>query len=282
MRIGCDIGGTFTDIVAALPDGSLHINKTSTTPEDPGRAVVEGIRAILSTTGTDPAAVTEVVHGTTTASNTILQKVGARTAVLTTRGFRDVLEMRRRDRPTTWGLWGQFTPLVERDLRLEVEERTLADGSIHTTLDVAQVKRVVAADGARCGGRGVGSAHGVAHGGHGVRPLQHRCHNGAAGDEADQAGVEPLAHVGGVVAGGQRLEQRAAHLQRTHHRLVLRVGLDELVDLAAGIADTVISFLRGVQYRFVVVCDEPASIADAYALIKVMAQSGCAEQRGSV
>ena len=143
MRIGCDIGGTFTDIVAALPDGSLHINKTSTTPDDPGRAVVEGIRAILSATGTDPAAVTEVVHGTTTASNTILQKVGARTAVLTTRGFRDVLEIGRIRTPTMFDLaWSKPEPLSARRYRCEVDERIAADGSVVRPLDPQQVRQV--------------------------------------------------------------------------------------------------------------------------------------------
>jgi N-methylhydantoinase A len=72
------------------------------------------------------------VHGTTVGTNALLERKVARTGIITTRGFRDVLEMRRRDRPQTWGLRGSFTPVVPRDLRLEVDERVLADGSLHT------------------------------------------------------------------------------------------------------------------------------------------------------
>ena len=128
MRIGCDIGGTFTDVVAEMADGTLHINKTSTTPDDPGRAVVEAIREVLRTTGVAASEVTEVVHGTTTASNTILQKVGARTGVLTTRGFRDVLEIGRIRTPTMFDLaWSKPEPLSPRRYRCEVDERIAAD-----------------------------------------------------------------------------------------------------------------------------------------------------------
>ena len=65
--------------------------------------------------------------------------------MITTRGFRDVLEMRRRDRPQTWGLWGDFTPIVDRDLRMEVDERTLADGTIHRAVDEAEVQAAAVA-----------------------------------------------------------------------------------------------------------------------------------------
>ncbi|MEY4491204.1 MAG: hypothetical protein RLY41_1010, partial [Pseudomonadota bacterium] len=81
-----------------------------------------------------------IVHGTTVGTNALLERKVARTGIITTRGFRDVLEMRRRDRPQTWGLRGSFTPVVPRDLRLEVDERVLADGSLHTAVDVAQVR----------------------------------------------------------------------------------------------------------------------------------------------
>ena len=145
MRIGCDIGGTFTDVVAEMADGTLHINKTSTTPDDPGRAVVEAIREVLRTTGVAASEVTEVVHGTTTASNTILQKVGARTGVLTTRGFRDVLEIGRIRTPTMFDLaWSKPEPLSPRRYRCEVDERIAADGSVVTALDPRQVREVAA------------------------------------------------------------------------------------------------------------------------------------------
>ena len=81
-----------------------------------------------------------IVHGTTVGTNSLLERRGPKVGVITTRGFRDVLEMRRRDRRQTWGLWGDFTPVVDRDFRLEVDERTLADGSIRQPVDVAQVR----------------------------------------------------------------------------------------------------------------------------------------------
>ncbi|MFM8822478.1 MAG: hydantoinase/oxoprolinase family protein, partial [Limnohabitans sp.] len=81
-----------------------------------------------------------IVHGTTVGTNALLERKVARTGIITTRGFRDVLEMRRRDRPQTWGLRGSFTPIVPRALRVEVDERVLADGQIHAPVDIDQVK----------------------------------------------------------------------------------------------------------------------------------------------
>ena len=78
------------------------------------------------------ASIGSIVHGTTVGTNTLLERRGHKVGVITTRGFRDVLEMRRRDRRRTWGLWGDFTPIVDRDMRMEVDERTLADGTIRT------------------------------------------------------------------------------------------------------------------------------------------------------
>ncbi len=141
VRVGCDIGGTFTDIVLQRADGRLHIRKASTTPDDPGRAVVQGIRNLLADVGVSPAAVIEIVHGTTTASNTILQKTGARTGVLTTRGFRDVVEIGRIRTPTMFDLaWTKPEPLAPRRYRLEVSERLAADGSTVRPLDPAEVR----------------------------------------------------------------------------------------------------------------------------------------------
>ncbi len=145
LRIGCDIGGTFTDIVVELPDGSLHINKTSTTPDDPGRAVVEGIRSVLARTGIAPGAVTEIVHGTTAASNLILQKAGARVGLIATRGFRDVLEIGRIRTPTMFDLtWSKPEPLAPRRWRREVGERIGADGAVVRPLDPEEVRGVAA------------------------------------------------------------------------------------------------------------------------------------------
>ncbi len=80
------------------------------------------------------------MHGTTVGTNTLLERRGPQIGVITTRGFRDVLEMRRRDRRRTWGLWGDFIPIADRDMRLEVDERTLADGTIRTPVDPAEVR----------------------------------------------------------------------------------------------------------------------------------------------
>ncbi len=151
-RVGVDIGGTFTDIVLRLDDGTLRVSKVSSTPEDPGLAVVRGLEALLRAAGVAPASVVEVVHGTTVASNTILQKKGARVGLLTTRGFRDVLEIGRVRTPDLFDLtWEKPEPLVERRHRLEVDERIGADGAVVRPLDreglLAAAERLVA-DGA--------------------------------------------------------------------------------------------------------------------------------------
>src|SRR5262245_24783850 len=146
VRVGVDIGGTFTDLVLRLPDGSLQVSKVPSTPDDPGRAVVEGLGVLLRTAGLTPGDVVEIVHGTTVASNTILQKTGAVTGLITTRGFRDVLEIGRVRTPDLYDLtWEKPRPLVPRRLRLEVDERIAADGSIVRPLDEAGVARAAEA-----------------------------------------------------------------------------------------------------------------------------------------
>jgi N-methylhydantoinase A len=139
-RIGVDIGGTFTDIVLQLADGTLFVSKVSTTPSDIAQAVVEGITGLLGSVGVAPAAVREIVHGTTVGSNTILQRSGARTGVLTTRGFRDVLEIGRIRTPNMFDLtWEKPEPLSPRRWRLEVDERLAADGSVVRPLNAEEV-----------------------------------------------------------------------------------------------------------------------------------------------
>jgi N-methylhydantoinase A len=143
VRVGCDIGGTFTDIVLELPDGTLFVNKTSTTPEDPALAIVRGLLTLLEEAHVGAGDVTEVVHGTTTASNTILQKTGARTGLITTRGFRDVLEIARIRTPTMFDLaWKKPEPLAERRFRREVTERIAADGTVIASIDPDEVLAV--------------------------------------------------------------------------------------------------------------------------------------------
>jgi N-methylhydantoinase A len=136
--VGVDIGGTFTDVfILDQAAGRAEVAKVSSTIEDQSKGCIEGIREIV----TDLAEVATVVHGTTVGTNALLERKGARTGIITTSGFRDVLEMRRRDRPQTWGLWGQFDPVVSRDMRVEVNERTLSNGTIHTAIDPKEAKQ---------------------------------------------------------------------------------------------------------------------------------------------
>jgi len=137
MVIGVDVGGTFTDILAFdEASGTVKVAKTPSTRGDQSIGFLEGILSVTD----DLSAVATIIHGTTVATNALLERKGAKTGIITTAGFRDVLEMRRRDRPETWGLWGQFTPVVERQNRIEVSERTLADGTIRQTVDEEEVR----------------------------------------------------------------------------------------------------------------------------------------------
>jgi len=139
-RIGVDIGGTFTDIVLLDSDGQVFLAKVSSTPAAPDEAVLAGVTAILEQASLSVDAVTEVLHGTTVGSNTLLQKVGARTGLITTRGFRDVLEIGRVRTPTMFDLkWSKAEPLVSRRFRREVDERTNARGEILRPLDPAEI-----------------------------------------------------------------------------------------------------------------------------------------------
>ncbi len=134
--IGVDVGGTFTDIFALdETTGAVSIAKLPSTLDDQSRGFVEGIARLVE----DFSAIATIVHGTTTGTNALLERKGAPAGIITTRGFRDVLEMRRRDRPTTWGLWGSFEPVVPRDRRVEVTERVLASGGVLEPVDPAEV-----------------------------------------------------------------------------------------------------------------------------------------------
>ena len=135
--IGVDVGGTFTDVFFLdEANGQCGVAKVPSTKLDQSEGFLAGIRSGV----TDLTKVATVVHGTTVGTNALLERKGAKTGIITNSGFRDTLEMRRRDRPRTWGLWGQFDPVVPRDRRLEVQERTLADGTIHTEIDTDEVK----------------------------------------------------------------------------------------------------------------------------------------------
>lgn len=142
IRIAVDIGGTFTDIVAMAGDGLLHESKVSTSSDDPSRAVIDGVAALLSELGLPASAVAEVLHGTTVGSNAILQRRGAPTGLITTTGFRDVLEIGRIRMPEMFDLsWAKPKPLVARRHRMEVDERIAADGTVVRPLDEAAVER---------------------------------------------------------------------------------------------------------------------------------------------
>src|SRR5213594_712535 len=145
-RLGVDIGGTFTDLVVIdEATGTARVGKVLTTPEDPAHGVEEGIRALLDDAGVRPDEVRAVVHGTTLATNALIEKKGARTALLTTEGFRDALEIGREGRYDMYDLFiDPPPPLVPRHLRREVPERLLADGSIARALDEVAARRVLA------------------------------------------------------------------------------------------------------------------------------------------
>ncbi len=135
--VGVDVGGTFTDVFFLNEaTGECDVAKVPSTRPDQSVGFIEGIRKGVP----NFANLATVVHGTTVGTNALLERKGAVTGIITTSGFRDALEMRRRDRPNTWGLWGQFEPVVPRNLRFEVTERTLADGTIHAAVDIDEVK----------------------------------------------------------------------------------------------------------------------------------------------
>ena len=144
-RLGVDIGGTFTDLVVVDEiTGTPTVGKILTTPKDPAHGVEQGIRSLLQEAQVEAAAVRAVIHGTTLATNALIERKGARTALLTTAGFRDALEIRHEGRYDMYDLFiDPPPPLVPRHLRREVPERMLADGSILNVLDEAVARRVV-------------------------------------------------------------------------------------------------------------------------------------------
>lgn len=139
---GIDVGGTFTDVLLHnAGTGELRLAKVFSTP---GRQA-DGLLTGLQQFGVPLSDLDAVVHGTTVATNAVLERKGSRTALVTTRGFRDVLELRRRDRPTTYGLTGTYEPLVPRSRSFEVDERIDAQGRIVEPLSPESVQAVVVA-----------------------------------------------------------------------------------------------------------------------------------------
>jgi N-methylhydantoinase A len=147
MQIGVDIGGTFTDIVALGRDGRLALTKVPTTPRDLLQGTAAAVRQVLSLAGAAPAAVERFIHGTTVATNAVLEQKGAITAVLTTEGFEDVLEMGRQKRSRMYDLdMDPETPtfLAPRRRRVGIRERMDARGRVLVALDEGQVREEVA------------------------------------------------------------------------------------------------------------------------------------------
>src|SRR5881296_692536 len=144
FRVGVDIGGTFTDIVLLDDGGRIHTKKVSSSVDDYARAIVDGLGELFGETGLGGGDLAEVLHGTTVASNAILELKGARTGLITTKGFRDVLEIRRIRMPKLYDLsWEKPVTLVERYLRAEVDERIDAQGHVLKALDPGEVERVL-------------------------------------------------------------------------------------------------------------------------------------------
>jgi len=144
---GVDIGGTFTDVFCIdEATGRFTTAKVPSSRSQPALGLGNGLAAAVA----DASSVSTVIHGTTVGTNALLERRGARVGMIVTRGFRDVLELRRRDRPTAWRLWGEYIPIVPRDLSIEVAERTLADGTIRDPVDLDGVR--AAAETLRKGG----------------------------------------------------------------------------------------------------------------------------------
>ncbi|PON18289.1 hydantoinase [Candidatus Entotheonella serta] len=143
-RVGVDIGGTFTDIVFLGDDGALHTKKISSSVDNYARAIADGLDAVFHDTGLSGVEVEEVRHGTTVASNAILELKGAKTGLITTKGFRDVLEIRNLRMPRLYDLtWNKPPMLVERYLRMVVDERINAQGDIEQPLSPVEAEQVV-------------------------------------------------------------------------------------------------------------------------------------------
>src|ERR1035438_9781315 len=145
MRIGIDSGGTFTDFVVLDDAGKLESFKLRSNPASPASVVLEGLRRIAAKRA-------EVVHGSTVATNALLERKGAKTAFVTTRGFEDLIAIGRQNRPELYNLTPALpVPLVPRDLCFGVDERVLFDGTIERALrpaDIEELRRKIEASGA--------------------------------------------------------------------------------------------------------------------------------------
>src|SRR6185437_2504880 len=142
-RVGIDTGGTFTDFVYERA-GKVTVFKVASTPDDPSRAITEGLRRIAAETGSGLPDF-EVVHGTTVGTNALLQRRGARIALVTTAGFEDVIEIGRQARPELYNLNAvKPPPLVPTELRFGIAERVACNGEVLEALTENELKRLIA------------------------------------------------------------------------------------------------------------------------------------------
>src|SRR5437667_5459517 len=141
VRVGIDTGGTFTDFVYQV-ERDLRIFKIASTPDDPSRAIAEGLERIA--TEVNSRVTIEVVHGTTVGTNALLQRRGARTALVTTAGFEDVIEIGRQARPELYNLNAvKPPPLVPSELRFGIDERIAASGEVLEALNDDEINALV-------------------------------------------------------------------------------------------------------------------------------------------
>ncbi|MGI9425497.1 MAG: hydantoinase/oxoprolinase family protein [Hyphomicrobiaceae bacterium] len=136
--VGIDVGGTFTDLYCVEENNKRTVLKVPSTPNDPSI----GLLNALAATHVAPSSIDLIVHGTTIATNAIIERKGAKCALITTHGFRDVLELGRRDRPSMYGLTGEQAPLIPRDYRFEVNERLSATGEVLQSLDPDEIREL--------------------------------------------------------------------------------------------------------------------------------------------
>ena len=144
-RLSVDVGGTFTDIVIFDDEKKLiHTTKVHSTPADSSIGIENGIKKICKQLGISPEEITYFIHGTTVATNALLERKGARTALVTTKGFRDILEIARQSRPDLYNFWVQRpTPPIPRYLVYELDERSYYDGTVVKTVDEKEVDELV-------------------------------------------------------------------------------------------------------------------------------------------
>jgi N-methylhydantoinase A/oxoprolinase/acetone carboxylase beta subunit len=147
-RVGVDVGGTFTDLVYVDDEsGAVHVHKLPTTPDDPSQGTVQGISEILGEAGQSPASLDQVFHGTTIATNIVIEHSGATVGMITTEGYRDILHIARHKKPLNFSnyqdLPWQAYPVVRRRYRLTVPERVTKDGSVLVPLDEEKARKQV-------------------------------------------------------------------------------------------------------------------------------------------